>query len=172
MAEQPIYPKLALIVAVARNGIIGATNEAGVGTLPWHLPEDLKHFKETTSGHPIIMGRKTWESLGRALPNRRNIVITRQPGYTATGAEVFGSLTEALAATHAVASFVIGGAELYRQALPLAGQLIVTEVGIDAEGDTSFPAMGHTWQEISRSQHLSASGLPYALVRYAQGPAA
>ena len=160
------YPNLSIIVAVARNGIIGATNDAGVGTLPWHLPEDLKHFKETTSGHPIIMGRKTWESLGRPLPNRRNMVISRQPGYGATGAEVFDSLPAALAAVGHDTAFVIGGAELYRQALPLASTLIITEVGIDAEGDTLFPAIDTHWAEATRSNHISASGIPYALVRY------
>lgn len=165
MAEIP-YPNLAIIVAVARNGVIGATNEAGIGTLPWHLPEDLKHFKETTSGHPIIMGRKTWESLGRPLPNRRNMVITRQTGYVATGAEVFSSLPAAIQAIGEATAFVIGGAELYRQALPLASTLIITEVGIDAEGDTSFPAIGNNWAEETRTQHVSASSLPYALVRY------
>lgn len=164
-----IHPNLALIVAVARNGIIGATNEDGRGTLPWHLPEDLKHFKETTSGHPIIMGRKTWESLGRALPNRRNMVITRQAGYTAMGAEVFAGLPEALAAAGENTAFVIGGAELYRQALPMAATLIITEVGLDAEGDTLFPPLDHAvWAEADRSAHISAAGLPYAFVRYAR----
>lgn len=165
MADK-IYPNLALIVAVARNGIIGCTNEDGLGALPWHLPEDLKHFKETTSGHPIIMGRKTWESLGRPLPNRRNMVITRQRDYAAAGAEVFASLPEALAAVGDATAFVIGGAELYRQALPLAATLIITEIGIDAAGDTLFPTMDPDWHEVSRQPHTSATGLPYALVRY------
>lgn len=169
MAEQH-YPQLSIIVAIARNGIIGCTNEDGRGALPWHLPEDLKHFKETTNGHPIIMGRKTWESLGRPLPNRRNMVISRQANYTATGAEVFTSLPDALAAIGGDPAFIIGGAELYKQALPLAGQLIITEVGLDAEGDTRFPPFGHEWQEASRTDHLSASGTPYALVRYARAP--
>lgn len=163
-----LYPNLAIIVAVACNGIIGATNDAGVGTLPWHLPEDLKHFKETTSGHPIIMGRKTWESLGRPLPNRRNIVISRQSDYVATGAEVFASLPAAISAIGSTTAFIIGGAELYRQALPLAGQLIITEVDLDAKGDTHFPPLGSEWQEASRVAHISASGIPYALVRYAR----
>lgn len=163
-----IYPNLAIIVAVARNGIIGATNDAGVGTLPWHLPEDLKHFKETTNGHPIIMGRKTWESLGRPLPNRRNIVISRQSDYLASGAEVFTSLPAAISAIGNSPAFIIGGAELYRQALPLAGQLIITEVGLDAEGDTHFPPFDSEWGEASRKAHVSASGIPYALVRYAR----
>jgi dihydrofolate reductase len=164
---------LRIIVAIARNGIIGCTNEDGRGALPWHLPEDLKHFKETTSGHPIIMGRKTWESLGRALPNRRNIVITRQANYPAAGAEVFGSLDEALSAIgETTQAFVIGGAELYRQALPLAGQLIITEVGLDAEGDTYFPALESIWQETSRTAHVSSSGIPYAVVHLAAHPRA
>lgn len=167
MAEH-IYPHLAIIVAIARNGIIGCTNEEGRGALPWHLPEDLKHFKETTNGYPIIMGRKTWESLGRPLPNRRNVVISRQVNYVAPGAEVFTSLPAALAAVGDNPAFIIGGAELYRQALPLAGQLIITEVDMDAEGDTAFPPFGDAWQEISRHGHTSASGLQYALVRYAQ----
>lgn len=162
------YPNLALIVAVARNGIIGATNEAGVGTLPWHLPEDLKHFKETTSGHPIIMGRKTWESLGRPLPNRRNIVITRQSDYAAPGAEVFNGLAQALKAVGDDTAFIIGGAELYHQALPLAGELIVTEVGIDAAGDTVFPEISEAWVETARNAHLSSAGIPFAFVRYAR----
>ena len=166
MAET-IYPNLAIIVAIARNGIIGCTNEDGVGALPWHLPEDLKHFKETTSGHPIIMGRKTWESLGRPLPNRRNMVITRQRDYRATGAEVFSGLPEALAAVGDSVAFIIGGAELYRQALPMAATLIITEVGIDADGDTVFPEINHeSWCEISREAHTSAGGLPYAFVTY------
>lgn len=162
-----IFPQLTLIVAVARNGIIGTTNEDGRGALPWHLPEDLKHFKETTSGHPIIMGRKTWESLGRPLPNRRNIVITRQADYVAPGAEVFGGLAEALMATVNNKTFVIGGAELYRQALPLAATLIITEVDLDAEGDTLFPTIDtQVWTEADRVSHVSATGLPYAFVRY------
>ncbi len=164
-----MHPNLALIVAVARNGIIGTTKEDGRGALPWHLPEDLKHFKETTSGHLIIMGRKTWESLGRALPNRRNMVITRQTGYTAAGAEVFAGLPEALAAVGNATAYVIGGAELYRQALPLAATLIITEVGLDAEGDTVFPPLdAAVWAEAARSPHVSAAGLPYAFVRYAR----
>ena len=164
MADQ-YYPQLSIIVAIARNGIIGCTNEEGRGALPWHLPEDLKHFKETTNGHPIIMGRKTWESLGRPLPNRRNIVISRQKDYAAVGAEVFTSLPEALTVIDNAPAFIIGGAELYRQALPLAGQLIITEVGLDAEGDTSFPPFGNEWRETARTEHISASGIPYALVR-------
>lgn len=166
MAET-MYPNLALIVAVARNGIIGCTNDDGRGALPWHLPEDLKHFKETTIGHPIIMGRKTWESLGRPLPNRRNMVITRQANYLATGAEIFGSLPDALAAVGKDATaYVIGGAELYRQALPLAATLIITEIGIDAAGDTVFPKIDSGWNEVSRTTHTSATGLPYAFVTY------
>ena len=161
-----IHPNLAIIVAVARNGIIGCTNDEGRGALPWHLPEDLKHFKEMTSGHPIIMGRKTWESLGRPLPNRRNMVITRQADYSATGAEVFGGLAEALAAVGDTTAYIIGGAELYKQALPLAARLIITEVGIDAIGDTLFPDFANDWREVTRESHTSATGLAYAFVTY------
>jgi dihydrofolate reductase len=171
MAEQT-HPQLSIIVAIARNGIIGRTNEDGKGALPWHLPEDLKHFKETTNGHPIIMGRKTWESLGRPLPNRRNMVITRQADYKTTGAEVFDSLPTAVAAVGDAPAFIIGGAELYRQSLPFAGHLIITEVGLDAEGDTKFPPFSGEWREVSRSEHLSASGIPYALVRYTRSTGA
>jgi len=165
MAEQK-HAQLSIIVAIASNGIIGCTNEDGKGALPWHLSEDMKHFKETTNGHPIIMGRKTWESLGRPLPNRRNMVISRQAGYTATGAEVFASLPAAITAIGDAPAFIIGGAELYRQALPLSGQLIITEVGLDAKGDTKFPPFGLEWREVSRSEHISASGIPYAFVRF------
>lgn len=165
MAEK-IYPQLSMIVAIANNGIIGCTNENGVGALPWHLPEDLKHFKETTNGHPILMGRKTWESLGRPLPNRRNMVISRQTGYIAAGAEVFPSLTDALESIGNTTAFIIGGAELYRQALPLAGQLIITEVGLEANGDTKFPPFGNQWRESSRTECISATGIPYAFVNY------
>lgn len=173
MSDAQRFPLLNIIVAIARNGVIGCTNEAGRGALPWHLPEDLKHFKDTTSGHPIIMGRKTWESLGRALPNRRNIVITRQSDYPAAGAEVFGSLEHALAAVgKETPAFVIGGAELYRQALPFAAQLIITEVGLDAQGDTYFPALEPVWQETSRTAHVSRSGIPYSLVHRVARPRA
>jgi dihydrofolate reductase len=113
---------ISLIAAMAGNRTIGRDN-----ALPWRLPEDLRHFKATTLGKPVIMGRKTWESLGRPLPGRRNVVVSRNPDYRPEGGELTGSLAEAIAATaDADEVFVIGGAELYRQALPSAQRLYLT----------------------------------------------
>ena len=124
---------LSVIVAAARNGVIGRNN-----ALPWHLPEDLRYFKRVTMGKPIVMGRKTWESIGRPLPGRTNIVITRRPDYAAEGARVVGSLEEALSLAEDIALIdgsnellVIGGAEIYKAALPLASRLYLTEVQAD-----------------------------------------
>ena len=143
-------PRLTLIVARARNGVIGRD-----GRLPWRLPEDLAFFKRTTMGHPIVMGRRTWESIGRPLPGRRNIVVSGQAGFAAGGAEVAPSLDEALrrcAGSDEV--FVIGGAQLYAEALPRAGRLIVTEIDADFEGDTHWPAPDPAqWREDAR-EHL------------------
>lgn len=132
-----------LIVAVADNGVIGNN-----GKIPWHVSEDLKRFKALTMGHPIVMGRKTWESIGRALPGRENVVITRQPNYHAQGATVVASLREALA-TRADA-FVIGGGEIYREALPLATKIELTRVHASPEGDATFPKLGPEWVETHR----------------------
>ena len=130
-------PTVSLIAAVARDGAIGRGN-----ALLWHLPEDMRHFKTTTLGAPIVMGRKTWDSIGRPLPGRRNIVVTRQPGWQAPGVEVVSSLAEAIERAGDVPRlFVIGGAEIYAAALPLADELVLTEVDADAQGaDTFFPA--------------------------------
>jgi dihydrofolate reductase len=152
-----------LIAAVAANGVIGAR-----GKLPWHLPEDLKHFKALTLGHPVIMGRKTWESLGRPLPGRENIVVTRTAAYEAPGASVAASLDAALAlcAGEAVA-FVIGGAELYAAALPLAAGLVLTEIHRDYEGDTRFPDFDRrAWRETQRKPQTGAGGLRFDFVLY------
>src|ERR1700704_4219276 len=132
-------PRIYLIAAVASNDVIGAN-----GKLPWHLPEDLQHFKRLTLGHPIIMGRKTWESLGKALPGRENIVVTRTAGYEAPGAAVATSLEAALAlcADESVA-FVIGGHRLFVDSMPMAAGLVLTEIFRDYAGDTSFPALDH-----------------------------
>ncbi len=128
---------VSLIVAVAENGVIGRA-----GKLPWHLPEDLKRFKRLTVGHPVIMGRKTWESIGRPLPGRRNLVVSRTPGYAAEGAEVFASLDEALAAAAGEDEvFVIGGAALYAEAMPRADRLYLTRVHATVEGDVTFPGL-------------------------------
>lgn len=157
-----------LIAAVAANGIIGHNN-----ALPWHLPEDLKHFKAVTLGHPVVMGRKTWESLGRPLPDRENMVVTRDSTYAAPGATVHTSLdsalTQAAAAPGGDEVFLIGGAELYRQALAhdLADRLMLTEVALMPEGDAHFPAWERNqWVEISRQTHTSANGIAYAFVTY------
>ena len=132
-------PEVIIIAAVARNGVIGRNN-----SLPWRLKADLAYFKATTSGHPILMGRKTWESLGRPLPGRRNLVISRNPDYHAAGAEVFCTPEDALATVPADEKiFVIGGAELYRQMLPMAGSLLLTCIQAEVEGDAVFPLFDH-----------------------------
>jgi dihydrofolate reductase len=130
-------PAVALIAAVARNGAIGRGN-----ALLWRLPEDLRHFKATTLGAPIVMGRKTWDSIGRPLRGRRNLVVTRQAGWQAHGAEPVGSLQEAIERAGSVPKlFVVGGAQLYAQALPIADELVLTEIDADAaDADTFFPA--------------------------------
>ena len=158
-------PTLTLIAAVARNGVIGIANR-----LPWRLPADLRHFKALTLGHSVIMGRKTWESLPpnfRPLPGRQNIVVTRNRDYRAAGATVVASLPAALAAAAGDEAFVIGGAELYTTALPLAQRLQLTEIDASYEGDTFFPAIDPVvWREIGRETHCDESGLGYAFVIY------
>ena len=155
--------RLTLIAAVAQNGVIGSNN-----TLPWRLPEDLKRFKALTLGHPIIMGRKTWESLGRPLPGRSNIVITRAPDFKAPGCMVVDSLAAALDACGGVAeAFVIGGAEIYALALPVAHCLQLTEIKRDFPGDTRFPDIDRTvWRETARECHQSDAGFDYEFVTY------
>jgi dihydrofolate reductase len=154
-------PRISLIVARARNGVIGRD-----GSLPWKIPGELAHFKRVTLGHPIVMGRKTWESLGRPLPGRRNIVVTRNADYTVSGAEVVTSLPAALALCEGVADvFVIGGAELYAQALPLATRAIVTEIDADFDGDAHFPALDpRHWRETARTP--GSAEPPHAFVTY------
>jgi dihydrofolate reductase len=156
-------PRVLLVAAVAANGIIGAG-----GKLPWHLPEDLKHFKALTLGHPVIMGRKTWESLGRSLPGRENIVVTRSAGFEAPGASVAASLDAALAlCAGEPVVFVIGGSELYAAALPLADGLVLTEIQRDYEGDTRFPAFDRKhWRETQRKPQARADGLRFDFVLY------
>lgn len=144
--------RVSLIVAADENDVIGANNR-----LPWHLPEDLKHFKQLTMGKPMIMGRKTLESIGRPLPGRRSIVLTRQPGFTAPGCEVAGSLEQALRMTDSVEeTMIIGGAEIFQQALPQAGRIYMTRVHGRFEGDTYFPELESTvWRELSREAHAA-----------------
>ncbi len=161
----PTSPNIHLIFARASNGVIGRD-----GRLPWHLPEDLAHFKRTTLGCPVIMGRKTWESLPpnfRPLPGRLNFVVTRQPHWHAEGARRAASLAEALAACAGSAdAWVIGGAEIYAQALPLARSAVVTEIDADFDGDAFAPEFGPAWVETRREPHTSATGLSFSFVTY------
>lgn len=157
--------RLNLIYARAANGVIGKDN-----ALPWHLPEDMAHFKRMTSGCPVVMGRKTWDSLPpkfRPLPGRRNIVVTRQAGWQADGAEPAGSLPEAMAlCADAADVWVIGGAQIYAEAAPLAHRAVVTEIGRDFEGDAHAPSLDVGWEETSREAHVAADGLPFDFVTY------
>ncbi|MGQ0511805.1 MAG: dihydrofolate reductase [Betaproteobacteria bacterium] len=160
-------PCIYLVAAVAANGVIGVE-----GRMPWRLPEDLRHFKALTLGHPVIMGRRTWESIGKPLPGRENIVVTRRAGFDAPGASVASSLGAALAlcAGEAVV-FVIGGGELYREALPLAQGLVLTEIQRDYAGDTRFPDWDRApWRETQREPQAAADGLRFDFVRYERRP--
>jgi len=157
--------KLHLIFARAANGVIGKGN-----ALPWHLPEDMAHFKRTTLGCPVIMGRKTWESLPqrfRPLPGRLNVVLTRQPGWSAPGALCAHSLAEACALCPPTSdAWVIGGAEIYAQAMPLASSAVVTEIDATFEGDAFAPQFGPEWTETARESQLSTGGLSFSFVSY------
>lgn len=152
-------PRVTLILARAHNGVIGAR-----GGLPWHLPEDLAFFKRTTMGHPIVMGRKTWESIGRPLPGRRSVVVTRDRSYAAAGAEIVHSVEEAIACCDGIDEiFVIGGAQLYADALPRADRLLLTEIHADFDGDTFLPApSAGEWTEVSRQSHPPAGTRAFA----------
>lgn len=160
-------PTLALIASVARNGAIGRGNE-----LLCRISEDLKFFRRTTLGHPIIMGRKTWDSIGRPLPGRRNIVVTRNPAWHAEGAERARSLNEAVALVRdAPKAFVIGGGELYAQAMPLADELILTEIDAELDGDIFFPAWDRMHFDAEEGeQQRSEQGYPYRHVIYRRRP--
>src|SRR5919109_1867094 len=153
--SQSSGPRVYLVAAVASNGIIGAG-----GKLPWHIPEELQHFKRLTMGHPIIMGRRTWESLKGPLPGRENIVVTRRPGYQAPGAAGATSLEAAIAMCAGESlAFVIGGTRLFEEALPIADGLVLTEIQRDYAGDTWFPAWERSqWRESQREAHTAADG--------------
>jgi len=157
----------ALVAALARHRVIGVGNR-----LPWRLPEDLQRFKRLTMGAPVIMGRRTRESIGRPLPGRRNIVVTRERAATWEGCVVAHSLDEALAlANDAPEAFVIGGAELYAQALPRAARLYLTLIDADYAGDAWFPEFdAAAWREVARESGVSADGLGYAFVDYERDP--
>ena len=157
--------KIGLIWAQARGGVIGKD-----GVMPWHLPEDLAHFKRTTLNHPVIMGRKTWDSIPprfRPLPGRRNIVVTRQTNLNQTGLEPAPNLREALQfCENSPQVWIIGGAQIYAQALPLADELVVTEIDADIPGDAFAPAIGADWQEVAREPFNSSTGLRGAFVTW------
>ncbi|MEP6835553.1 MAG: dihydrofolate reductase [Gemmatimonas sp.] len=154
-----------LVLARAANGVIGHNN-----ALPWHLPEDLAHFRKLTLGAPVIMGRRTWDSLPprfRPLPNRVNIVVTRQADWSAEGAVRAATLVEAI--EHAAQSgapeiWVIGGAQIYAESAPLATRVIITEIDREFDGDAFAPTFGAEWHETARESHVSASGLPFSFV--------
>jgi len=154
---------LSLIVAIAKNGVIGQNN-----ALPWHLPEDLKHFRALTTGHHIIMGRKTYESLGRLLPGRTTVIVTRNHDYKIEGALIASSLEAAIAlCKNDDEAYLIGGAELYQNGLNIANKLYVTEIAIEVDGDAYFPAIDMAqWQETSREAHASTQGLAFSYVTY------
>jgi len=161
-----------LIYARAANGVIGHNN-----AMPWHLPEDLAHFKQLTGGSAVVMGRKTWDSLPerfRPLPGRSNIVVTRQSDWQAPGALRASSLDQALALAAPLSAdvWVMGGAQIYAQALPLADAVEVTEIAQDFAGDAYAPTLGSEWVEAARSSPaVSRTGLPYAFVRYVRAAA-
>lgn len=159
------YAGLTIIVATDRKLGIGVDN-----TLPWRLPEDMAFFKRTTSGHPVLMGRKTFDSIGRALPNRRNVVITRNPGWSFDGVETAPSLEAAAALVSGEAAFLIGGAQIYAAALPLSltRRLLVTEIDADFACDAFFPAIDPAlWKEAERHTHYSEkAGFDYSFVTY------
>jgi len=151
--------KISIIVAMDANGVIGRDNE-----LPWHLPADLQHFKKTTMGKPILMGRKTHESIGRPLPGRTNIVITRDTGYQTEGCVVVNSIDDALqAAGDENEIMVIGGAEFYRQVLPRTDTIYLTRIHEAFTGDTFFPELNDAdWREVERSDQAADARNPHA----------
>ncbi|MGW6199272.1 dihydrofolate reductase [Kribbella sp. NPDC055110] len=144
-----------LIAAVGRNGVIGRDND-----LPWRIREDLQRFKQLTLGHTLVMGRKTYDSIGRPLPGRRTVVVTRQPDWSAAGVDVTHSVEEALKYDGTL--YVAGGGEIYRQALPYADALELTEVNQSPDGDVTFPAVDpSTWIETAREAHDGFSFVSY-----------
>lgn len=173
-------PTISLIVAVARNGIIGRD-----GRMPWHNPSELAYFKSVTMGKPVVMGRKTFQSIGRPLPGRRNIVVTRDTAFHPAGVEIASSLTAALALASTPTAgaappaappdeiMIIGGAQIYAEALPLADRIYLTRIDADPVGDTSFPALDPTrWREVSRrdlpfgpKDQYAATAFVYAAVK-------
>ena len=162
--------RLALLAAVARGGVIG--RDSGI---PWRLPEDMRRFRTLTMGHPVVMGRRTWESLPdqfRPLPGRGNVVVTRNSDWSAQGADRAGSIEDALRLLEGEATvFVIGGGEIYAAALPSADELLLTEIDAEIEGDTYFPDWDpDDFEEVARERHVSSDGVGYSFVTYARRP--
>jgi dihydrofolate reductase len=158
---------LTLVAAMGRNGGIGFQ-----GRMPWHLPAELKHFKRTTLGKPVVMGRKTWESIGRPLPDRQNLVVSRNEAYQAEGCQVVASLVEAIEAAEGTEVMIIGGGELYRQALPLASRMVLTTVDLEPECDTWFPTWDPSeWTLVRAEQVPRGDGniLAFEVVEWMRG---
>ncbi|MEK9775907.1 MAG: dihydrofolate reductase [Quisquiliibacterium sp.] len=168
-------PRVTIVVARARNGVIGRDN-----ALAWRLPEDLAHFRATTLGHPLIMGRRTFESIGRPLPGRRTIIVTRDPGWTHPGCERAASVHDAieLAGTpgddpkiSCDEAMIVGGGQIYAEAMPLADRIVLTEIDGEFQGDTWFDAPNPaSWELVQRREAQSATGLAYAICEYRRRP--
>lgn len=159
---------IGLIWAQAKNGVIGRDN-----AIPWHIPEDMAHFRKVTGGHPVVMGRRTWDSLPerfRPLPGRRNIVITRQPDWSAAGAEHTDSLEQALRTSGPDPLWVLGGGEIYRAAMQYATELMVTEVDAEFDGDAYAPVIGPDWVVRDGPWEQSRTGLRYRVRHYTRRP--
>jgi dihydrofolate reductase len=162
--------RVALVAAVARGGVIGRNSG-----IPWRLPEDMRRFRTLTMGHPVVMGRRTWESLPdqfRPLPGRGNVVVTRNSDWSAQGADRAGSIEDALRLLEGEATvFVIGGGEIYAAALPSADELLLTEIDAEIEGDTYFPDWDpDDFEEVARERHVSSDGVGYSFVTYERRP--
>jgi dihydrofolate reductase len=156
----PCAPRISLLVAATENGVIGRDNG-----MPWHLPDDLKHFRKLTIGKPVLMGRKTFESIGRPLPGRANLVLTRDPHWLVPGVLTVTDLDAALALTSSSPELVIaGGAQVYELALPLASRIYLTRIHAVIDGDTRLPDIDvGQWREISRELHPVDERHPYAM---------
>ena len=153
-----LHKTITLVAAMAANRAIGLD-----GQMPWHLPRELKHFKETTMGKPIVMGRKTWESIGRALPGRQNLVVTRNPDYIAPGCDVAGSLQDAVKMAAGEEVMIIGGGQLYTEAMPMADRMVLTRVDCEPKADTWFPEWdGAQWAETASRDELPDDKNPFA----------